>query len=47
MFERYFELKERLEKLFERPVHIVLEDSIKNPYLREIIENNRVNLFGN
>jgi len=46
MFERYFELKERLEKLFARPVDIVLEDSIKNPYLRETIERNRVNLYG-
>ena len=46
MFERYFELKERLEQLFNRPVDIVLEDSIKNPYFREAIEHNRVNLYG-
>lgn len=46
MFRRYFDLKERLEQPFNRPVDIVLEDSIKNPYFREAIERSRVNVYG-
>ena len=46
MFSRYFELKERLERIFERPVEIVLEDSIKNPYFREAVERSRVIVYG-
>jgi hypothetical protein len=46
MFRRYFDLKERLERIFNRPVEIVLEDSIKNPYFREAIERSRVSVYG-
>lgn len=46
MFRRYFDLKERLERIFNRPVDIVLEDSINNPYFREAIERSRVNVYG-
>ena len=46
MFSRYFELKENLEKLFNRRVDLVLEDSIKNPYFREAIDRTRANIYG-
>ena len=46
MVRRYFDLKERLERIFNRPVEIVLEESIKNPYFREAIERSRVNVYG-
>lgn len=46
MFRRYFDLKERLERIFNRPVDIVLEDSIRNPYFREAIERSRVSVYG-
>ena len=45
MFDRYFDLKENLEKVFDRPVDVVLEDSIQNPYFRESIESSRVNVY--
>ncbi|MDP2898604.1 MAG: nucleotidyltransferase domain-containing protein [bacterium] len=45
MFKRYFDLKERLERIFGRPVEIVLEDSIRNPYFREAIERTRVTVY--
>ena len=45
MFSRYFYLKERLERIFNRPVDIVLEDSMQNPYFREAIERSRVNVY--
>lgn len=34
LFDRYFELKERLEKVFERPVDVIEERAVKNPFLR-------------
>jgi len=44
-FDRYFTLKERLEELFQRPVDLVIEDAIRNPYFREDVEENRVNVY--
>lgn len=46
MFSRYFDLKERLERMLGRPVDIVLEDSIENPYFRRLIERDRLNVYG-
>jgi predicted nucleotidyltransferase len=45
LFDRYFTLKERLEELFGRPVDVVIEKSIKNPYLKANIEHSRRNLY--
>jgi len=45
MFRRYFDLKEQLEKILGRPVDITLEDSIRNPYFREAIQQSRVRLY--
>ena len=45
MFGRYFDLKERLEQIFHRPVEIVLEDSIGNPYFREAIQHSRICVY--
>ena len=46
LFERYFDLKERLEELFERPVDVIEERAIKNPYFRRMIEKDRIALYG-
>ena len=45
MFSRYFDLKERLERIFHRSVDVVLEDSIGNPYFREAIQHNRICVY--
>ena len=45
MFDRYFTLKERLEELLQRPVDLVIEDAIRNPYFREGVEESRVNVY--
>lgn len=45
LFNRYFELKESLEKLFEASVDLVIEDSLRNPYLKEAIEQSRINVY--
>ncbi|MBI3736848.1 nucleotidyltransferase domain-containing protein [Candidatus Sumerlaeota bacterium] len=45
LVDRYFDLKERLEQAFGRPVDLVLDDSIRNPYFREAVEASRVNIY--
>lgn len=46
LFDRYFELKQRLEKLFNRKVDVIEERAIKNPYFKKSIERNRVKIYG-
>jgi predicted nucleotidyltransferase len=43
--DRYLGLKEELEALLERPVDLVVEKSIRNPYLRQAIRRDRVNVY--
>jgi uncharacterized protein len=44
-FDRYFLLKERMEELLGRPVDLVVDDAIRNPYFREAVEESRVNVY--
>ncbi|HQU92106.1 MAG TPA: nucleotidyltransferase domain-containing protein [Pyrinomonadaceae bacterium] len=46
LFTRYFALKERLEKLFERPVDVIEERAISNPYFLRAVSSDRVKLYG-
>lgn len=46
LFDRYFELKQRLEKLFNRKVDVIEERAIKNPYFKNSIEKDRIKLYG-
>jgi predicted nucleotidyltransferase len=41
----YFGLLEELIALFGRPVDLVVESSIDNPYFRESIERTRIRLY--
>lgn len=43
--DSYFGLIEALEQLFERPVDLVVESAIKNPYFRESVERNKALLY--
>nr|NIT57867.1 hypothetical protein [Fodinibius sp.]NIV15274.1 hypothetical protein [Fodinibius sp.]NIY26449.1 hypothetical protein [Fodinibius sp.] len=45
-FERYFGLKEALERLFQRSVDLVDVKAIKNPYFRQAIEKDKVIVYG-
>ena len=45
LFNRYFELKERLEEMFGRPVDLVVEDALKNPYFIQAVERTRENVY--
>jgi predicted nucleotidyltransferase len=43
--EAYFDLLAGLEDLFARPVDLVVESAIKNPYFRESLEQTRTRLY--
>jgi uncharacterized protein len=43
--DTYFDLLEALQHLFERPVDLVVESAIKNPYFHESIERNKALLY--
>ena len=42
---RYFGLLEGLQNLFKRPVDLVVESAIRNPYLREAVDRNKALLY--
>lgn len=41
LFDKYFELKEQLEKVFRREVDLVVDKDFRNPVLAESIERTR------
>ncbi len=43
--DSYFGLLEALEQLFERPVDLVIDSAIKNPYFRQSVEKTRTPVF--
>ena len=43
--DRFFGLAEGLEELFGRPVDLVIESAIRNPYFKESVEESRVLLY--
>ncbi|OHB66218.1 MAG: hypothetical protein A2Y76_15480 [Planctomycetes bacterium RBG_13_60_9] len=45
LFNRYFDLKEGLEKIFGRPVDVVVEDSLKNPFFKASVERSRRTVY--
>jgi uncharacterized protein len=44
-FDRYFGLKEALEKLFQRPVDLVELSAIRNPYFQQAIKQDKVLVY--
>ena len=46
LFHRYFECKRRLEALFKRKVDVVQAGAVKNPYVRQSIERDRILVYG-
>jgi predicted nucleotidyltransferase len=43
--DAYFGLLEALEDLFDRPVDLVVNSAIKNPYLRQSVDETKVLIF--
>lgn len=42
LFNNYFELKFRLEKLLQRNVDVIMKSAIKNPFFKKGIKNTRL-----
>jgi predicted nucleotidyltransferase len=45
LFDKYFELKEQLERIFQREVDLVVDRKFKNPVLRESIDRTRTVIY--
>ena len=45
LFDKYFELKEKLEDIFKREVDLVIDKKFKNPVLRESIDKTRTIIY--
>jgi len=41
----YFGLREALEELYGRPVDLVVDSAIKNPYFRQAVEQSKVLVY--
>lgn len=44
-FRRYFDLKESLEQMFGRPVDLVINSAIRNPYFRQSVDRSKILLY--
>lgn len=44
--DAYFGLKEDLESVFQRPVDLVVDSAIQNPYFRQAVESTRTLVYG-
>jgi len=45
LFKRYFELKKCLEELFGREVDLIQEEAVKNPYVKQSIDHDRIMIY--
>lgn len=45
LFDRYFEFKFALEKLFRKPVDVVMEDAIRNPHFKRTAEAGKILIY--
>jgi predicted nucleotidyltransferase len=45
LFDKYFELKERLEEVFEREVDLVVDRPFKNPVFKASVERSRIVIY--
>lgn len=46
LFRRYFDLKEELERIFARPVDLIEERAVRNPYIRRSLQKDRIRVYG-
>ena len=45
LFDRYFELKKRLESQLGMQVDVIQESAVKNPYVRKSLNRDRVRIY--
>lgn len=44
--DNYFDLKFELENIFKRPIDLLENKALKNPYLRENIDKSKILIYG-
>src|SRR5690606_1788281 len=44
--DKYFDLKTSLEKLLKRPIDLLEDRAVKNPYLRKSIDSSKQMIYG-
>lgn len=44
--DNYYDLKFSLESIFDKPVDLLEEQAIKNPYFRKVVDNQRQLIYG-
>lgn len=44
--DNYFDLKTSLEKLLKRPIDLLEDKAVKNPYLRKSIDSSKQIIYG-
>jgi len=44
--DNYFDLKTSLEKLLNRPIDLLEDKAVKNPYLRKSIDSSKKMIYG-
>ena len=46
LFDRYFELKIKLEEQLGRQVDVIQESAVKNPYVKKSLNRDKVRIYG-
>ena len=46
LFDRYFELKKRLESQLGREVDVIEDSAVENPYVRKSLNRDKVRIYG-
>lgn len=46
LFDRYFELKIKLEEQLGRQVDVIQESAVKNPYVKKSLDRDKVRIYG-
>jgi len=46
LFDRYFELKKQLEHSLGRRIDVIQHDAVRNPYVRQTIDRDKVQIYG-
>jgi predicted nucleotidyltransferase len=46
LFDRYFELKTRLQEQLGRQVDVIENNAVKNPYVRRSLNRDKVRIYG-
>jgi predicted nucleotidyltransferase len=44
--DNYFDLKEQLESIFNRPIDLLEEQAIRNPYFKNEIDKEKQLIYG-